>query len=303
MAPRIRQLLTPSLALALLALPVAGCGGGADGGSQASTKLVTAGKPPLVNALDVDPADGSLLMTTNRGFFRVDPEKGTAERIRSSVSADGKSSPVGTFLAITSTGPGELIGSGHPDRRGSGLPEFLGFMRSADAGRTWSVVSRLGLADLHVIRPQHGRLYAFDAVVGALLVSGDGGRKWEERFTPKSLMLDFVVDPDDPEYVLALDEETLYRSEDGGSTWRPQGESLAARLAWPAADALIRANRDGTVQRSADRGGSWQDVGRLDGEPWRLKALDEKRIYAALADGTIQSTEDGGARWDTVLRP
>lgn len=293
-------------ALVALAL-LAGCGdedasGGGEGPAE-SNRYVDKSKPPFVNALDVDPSDGSLLMTTNRGFFRIDPEKGTAERIEGTVSAKGKSSPVGTFLAFVPTGPDTLIGSGHPDDGGSGLPQFLGVLRSDDGGRRWEVTARLGLADLHVLRPLHGRIYAFDAVVGALLISEDGGRTYDERFTPKSLMLDFVVDPEDPDYVLALDESTLFRTDDGGETWRPLGPSESARLAWPAPDALYRANSDGTVLASDDRGRSFTEVGKLDGEPWRLKALDGKRIYAALADATIQFTDDGGRTWRTVFEP
>lgn len=291
--------------VALLAL-AAGCGG--DGGGEGagpaeSNRYVEEGEPPYINALDVDPSDGTLLMSTNKGFFRIDPEKGTAEEIEGEVEAEGKSSPVGTFLAFVATGPDTLLGSGHPDEPASGLPEFLGVMRSDDGGANWKVTSRLGLADLHVIRPVHGRIYAFDAVVGAILISEDGGRKFEERFTPKSLMLDFVVDPEDPDYLLALDETTLFRSDDGGETWRPLGPSDSARLAWPTKEGVIRANRDGTVLASDDRGGTFTPVGKLDGEPWRLKALDANHMYAALADGTVQETRDGGKTWRTVFEP
>ena len=89
------------------------------------------------------------------------------------------SSPVGTFLELHASESGALLGSGHPDDA-EALPPYLGLMRSEDRGRTWRVVSRLGEADLHQIREAHGRLYAFDAVLGAILVSGDGGRTWTE---------------------------------------------------------------------------------------------------------------------------
>jgi photosystem II stability/assembly factor-like uncharacterized protein len=298
MSPRRSHLVLAALAAGVA---VAGCG---DSGTARSTALVdTSKKPPYINALDVDPRDGTLLMTTNRGFFHVDPRDDSVERIKGKVTDKGKSSPVGTFLAITAIGPGKLLGSGHPDLKGTGLPQFLGFLRSDDGGKSWRVISRLGLADLHVIRPLHGRLYAFDAVLGAMLVSKDGGHQWAERFTPQGLMLDFVVDPEDPSYLLALNADQIFRSTDEGETWRPLGPSAAARLAWPAPDSLLRANSDGTVQRSDDRGESWEDIGRLDGEPWRLHALDAKHLYAALADGTIEETKDGGRTWEKVFEP
>ena len=60
----------------------AGCGDGAatSGGTPATSRALSdrlvdfSKKPPYVNALDVDPATGDYLMTTNRGFWRIDPD-------------------------------------------------------------------------------------------------------------------------------------------------------------------------------------------------------------------------------------
>ena len=45
---------------------------------SASSIVDPNGAPPLVNSLEVDPSTGELLVTTNRGFFRVDPHSGTS---------------------------------------------------------------------------------------------------------------------------------------------------------------------------------------------------------------------------------
>lgn len=98
MTRRFRQ--SVGVAMALL---VGGCASGSDGSDapvngQRSSRLVDlAAKPPLVNALDIDPGDGDFLLTTNRGFFRIDPRTKAVERVRGTVNADGASSPVGTF--------------------------------------------------------------------------------------------------------------------------------------------------------------------------------------------------------------
>jgi hypothetical protein len=158
------------LVVLLAALALAGCGdrktGATAGDERRSSRLVDfTKKPPFVNALDIDPADGRFMLTTNRGFFRIEPESGKVERVRGTVSAEGKTSPVGTFLELVSVGPGKLLGSGHPDDKDN-LPQYLGFIRSEDGGRTWRVLSRLGEADLHKIIELHDRMYAFDAVLG-----------------------------------------------------------------------------------------------------------------------------------------
>ncbi len=291
-------LLTAVLAVAM---GLASCGGNDDAGS--STRLVDLSKkPPYVNALDIDPGSGDFLLTTNRGFFRIDPDEDRATRLRSTITAKGKSSPVGTFLLVTATGPRTLIGSGHPDRQGA-LPSFLGFIRSDDRGRTWRVVSRLGAADLHKIVLRHDRMYAFDAVLSAIVISADEGRTFTEHFTPRGLIIDFEVDPADPERMVASNDDELFRSEDEGETWRPLVAGQGIRLAWPAPESLYRADKDGTVRLSDDGGDTWRDVGRVDGEPYKFKAVDEDHLYLALGDGSILETTDGGRSWEAVFEP
>ncbi len=296
-----RRLLTLMLAVA-----IAGCGSQA--GSEAppaerSDRLVDFSKqPPFVNALDIDPSDGALLLTTNKGFWRIDPEEDTVKQVRGEISAEGKTSTVGTFLELKATGPGQLLGSGHPDRKGT-LPSFLGLIESDDAGATWRVISRLGDADLHKIVLKHDRLYAFDAVLGALLLSKDDGRTFTEQFTPRGLIIDFEVDPEDPDRIFASTDSELFRSEDGGKSWRGAYQGEGVRLSWPAADAFYLAEKDGTVQRSRDGGATWDRVGSVPGEPYKFKDTGPEALLLALSDGTVMETTDGGKTWKEAFRP
>jgi len=294
------------MAVAVVALLIlAGCGS-EDGSSRPpgrSDRLVDfSKKPPYVNALDVDPATGDFLLTTNRGFFRIAAKTRKVERVRGTITVRKASSTVGTFLELVSTGPGRLLGSGHPDESGA-LPPFLGLIASADGGRSWKSVSRLGEADFHKVVLKHDRFYGFDAVLGAMLISKDGGRRFVERFTPPGLVIDFEVDPEDPDHLLAATENRLVRSTDGGERWRPVDTGDAIRLVWPAPDALYRAQRDGTIERSRDGGAQWDLVGKVRGEPYKFKALGPEKLRLALSDGTIVATEDGGKKWKTAFRP
>jgi hypothetical protein len=290
-------------ALLLLALLLAGCGSdGGGGGEGRSDRLVDfKQKPPYVNALEIDPADESFLLTTNRGYFRIPKDGGEPERVKAKVVDKEGTSSVGTFLEIDVLGPGDIVASGHPDDA-KALPPYLGFMRSTD-GRNFKVVSRLGEADLHQIRRVHDRLYAFDAVLGAILVSEDDGKTWTERFTPRQLVLDFAVDPEDPDVIVASTEDQVYRSEDGGEKWRPATQGRAPRLEWPAADSLMRADKDGLFQVSSDGGQTWERRGRIEGEPYKIRALDAERAFVALSDGTILETTDGGRSFEDRFRP
>ena len=290
-----------ALALALVAL--AGCGS-QDGSAPRAADTVSIvdpkGSAPLVNSLEVEPGTGALLVTTNRGFFRV--EGGDAEPIKGVAEAKGRSVPVGGFLEVLPTGPKTLLGSGHPDRKGV-LPEFLGVLRSADGGHRWTVIARLGEADLHRMVEKLGRLYAFDAVLGAVLVSSDGGKTFEEHIAPPRPMVELEIDPGDAEHMLLASEQTTFRSQDGGDRWRPLARAPGMRYAWPVPDALYRADGVGTISVSADGAESWRPVGRVEGEPARLKALDARHLYVVLKTGAILESLDGAKNWKPVYQP
>lgn len=198
-------------AVCFAATLAAGCG------SPEVRLLDAAGKRPLVNSLDVDRRDGRLLVTTNLGFFRVDPKSGKAREVRGLIRVGRRSSPVGRFLEVLADGRGGLYGSGHPDQPET-LPQFLGLLTSRDGGQTWSVRSRFGRADLHEMVIAHDTLYAVDAVLGALLVSSDGGRTFAERFTPRGQVVDLAVSPADAQTVVISTATHVFRSTDLGRT-------------------------------------------------------------------------------------
>ena len=57
------------------------------------------------------------------------------------------------------------------------------------------------------------------------------------------------------------------------------------------------------MQRSSDGGTSWTTVGRIDGEPYRLKAVSRDELYVVIGDGTILHTRDGGRSWEEAFSP
>jgi hypothetical protein len=295
----------PLLAAALLAA-LAGCGSGSGdpaASASRSDRLVDfSKKPPYVNSLERDEQTGELLLTTNRGFYRVDPDTDKVTEQPASIAAKGKHASLGTFLEVDTDPAGGLVGSGHPDP-GSDMPQYLGYLRSDDDGKTWTVISRLGLADLHKIVFIHDRLYAWDAVLSAIIISEDGGKTFSEHFTPRGLIIDFEVDPDDPDRILASTDEQLYRSTDGGDGWRPTLREQGVRLAWPEPDTLYLATKDGRIQRSDNGGDTFDDVGRVDGEPYVLKATSADDLLLALSDGSVLESNDGGKDFKDVFRP
>jgi hypothetical protein len=252
-------------------------------------------EPPYVGSLEVDPADGSLLLATNRGLYRV--RKGSMEPVRARMGEND----VAKGLAFRFTGPGEAIGSGHPGRQRSQYA-ILGLIRSADGGRTWQSVSRLGAADFHAIAVSGGTIAAAEGGTTMVLVSRDGGRTLEPRTAPLALN-DLELHPSDPSRWAATADNGVHLSDDGGVSWRPSDPVGGARLAWPAGDALFRTDIDGRVSRSSDGGLTWEEVGRVDGETQALAAPDERTLYAADLDGVVRVSRDGGASWSEFARP
>jgi photosystem II stability/assembly factor-like uncharacterized protein len=66
---------------------------------------------------------------------------------------------------------------------------------------------------------------------------------------------------------------------------------------------LFRADATGTVSVSSDGGDAWRAVGRVQGEPARLKAVDAGHLYAALKTGAILESRDGARSWRPVYQP
>jgi len=292
---------------AVVAATLAACGGAAPHTSSttaSSSRLVEAGRPPYITGLAIDPSDHSLLLATNTGLYRISADGRQVHPVEARVSVGGATGPYGERVSsLAFDGPGLLLGSGHPNRVITHLPPFLGVLESHDGGRDWSGLSRAGFSDLHVMLVQNGTIYGFDTVLGGVVVSTDGGRTFVEGSAPSGpTILDMAVDPKDGRYVLASTLEAIFASSDQGTTWRRLAAAGESRLTWTPAG-LFRADADGGVLRSADRGRSWTQVGRLAGTPGKLVETAAGELYAALDDGRVATSSDGGREWHVVFSP
>jgi photosystem II stability/assembly factor-like uncharacterized protein len=303
----MRAVLLMALVAALGVL--AGCGG--DGGStapgSASGPAVAwvdpDGDPPYIGSLSVDPAGGSLLMATNTGLFRIPAKGGPPEKVTGQLTTPHGSGKVSEALVVRYTGPGELVGSGHPSAGGgSTLPAALGLIRSHDAGRTWESVSQLGTSDFHALSVTGDEIVAPLYGQSQILLSRDGGRNFEARVAPMALV-DLAVDPGDTKHWVATSEQGIYVSGDEGKTWRQRDPTPNVRLTWAEPGALYRIDPGGPVKVSADGGGTWEDRGDTGGEPQALTAGSDGALYAATLDGKVQRSADGGKTWSALVTP
>ncbi len=290
---RMRYIVAVGAALFLLT----SCGsaeGTAQGDVLPSTAIPPDQDPGLahVHGLGVNPADGDVYAATHFGLWRV-PSDGDVHRVGDTAH---------DLMGFTIVGEDHFVASGHPLMT-EDLPPLLGLIESTDAGKTWRSVSLLGDVDFHALRAAHGAVWGWSSSDGALLVSEDR-QEWDRRSTMTSL-LDFAVDPDDADHVLAataesLEDAGLQRSTDGGRTWEPADGPPLARLAWDQADRLWGAGLDGTLWRSSDAGKTWQDSGDVPGRAEAFTDADGRLLLAA-GGALFESTDDGGS-WTELYR-
>src|SRR5262249_26652320 len=153
-------------------------------------------------------------------------------------------------IAVAPSSPDVLyVGSGEADMR-SDISSGNGMYKSTDGGRTWA---RIGLVDSQqigriLVDPKDPNL-VFVAALGhaygpnaerGVFRSRDGGKTWQRvLFKDENTgAIDLAIDPKNPKTILAAMWQTrrppwnvyppsngpgsgLYRSDDGGETWRP----------------------------------------------------------------------------------
>jgi hypothetical protein len=263
---------------------------GGDGGGSA----VEGAGVAHVHGLGVNPADDGLYVATHHGVFRI--------------ADDGKAVRVGDraqdTMGFTVAGPNHFLARGHPDLRDfeEGKRPLLGLIESTDGAESWQSLSLDGEADFHGLAAAHGLVYGYDSTGGRFMVRSRDGA-WDIRSIRP--LAAFAVDPSDADHIVATGSDGLLDSADGGRTWSPLDGPLLAALAWDSHGELFGAAPDGAVHRSPDAGRSWEQVGRLDGQPQALLAR-LRVLYAAAADDDgrtgIYRSEDEGQTWSLFYR-
>lgn len=254
---------------------------------------------PFVEVIAPCPADSRLiLLGTEGGVFRSTDQGHSWQWIRAGfpeVQRYSFSAPI-SALCFDPTNPRvAYAGVGRPRWDKAGAPPLM--YRSEDAGETW--------------------------------VDCDRG-----AFPEGAIVSCVQVKPDDGRVVLAATNKGVFRSDDGGRTWRPSNSGLAnlwaQKLAFaPSAPNVVyltvrttaRAGQDydGGVYRSDDAGRTWQR--RAEGLATQLGRADESRYMTSNAfqivvdprdadvayvgdeawvSAGVYKTTDGGRHWQRV---
>jgi hypothetical protein len=195
-------------------------------------------------------------------------------------------------MAWAFTDESVLVG-GHP-----------GLFTSEDGGRTFRQDNEgLPATDIHALGSGPGVIYAASPELG-VFASTDGGASWEVRTDQigHAFMGTIVVDPDDPDHLVAPDMEAgAVESSDGGRSWSILGGAPGAMwVSWDRGDTeRIVVSGMGWAASSADAGRTWEQMSVPSGTSI-VEIGDTNTLYAGVLDGTeavVWASRDGGETW------
>lgn len=247
-----------------------------------------------VHGLGLNPADGSLIVATHNGTFRIPADSEDAERLGDSLQ---------DTMGFTVVGPDHFLGSGHPDLAGrrTGQPERLGLIESTDGGATWNSISLSGQVDFHGLAKAGDQLYGWDSGTGRFMVSSNR-TDWETRSTLD--LYGFVVDPADADHVVATGPDGQIESRDGGATWAAADGPPLVAVSWDRTTGLWGVDGAGVIHRQNASG--WTSTGELGGGTHALLATSGMLYSAAFGDDDgmagIYRSIDRGATWELLAQ-
>jgi photosystem II stability/assembly factor-like uncharacterized protein len=250
-------------------------------------------------------------------------------------------------VAVAPSDPNVVyVGMGEHAIRGVMTSHGDGVYRSLDAGKTWEHVGleasrHIARIEVHPTDPD----LVYVAVQGAahgetedrgVYRSRDGGTSWEKVLyvSPSAGASELAMDPTNPRILYAAFWDHirlpwqvvsggagsgLWKSADGGDSWRPINDGLPELMGKTAIDvspanpervfAMIEADPGGGLYRSEDGGESWQlatDLWTLRARPWYYTEVyadpnDENTVY--VLNAPMMRSVDAGRTFTRVGTP
>ena len=245
-------------------------------------------------------------------------------------------------IALAPSDPLEMwVGTGEANNRNSS-PWGQGVYHSSDGGKTWRLTGledtrHVGRIVVHPTDPDRVWVAAVGHLFGpnderGVFRTTDRGTTWEKLLylDEHTGATDLAMDPSDPAILYAAMYQRqrrahgfigggpgsgIYKSTDGGDTWRelteglPEGDmgriGLAVSRRNPQLVMAVVEAEEGGIFKSTDRGETWTRVNELNQRPMyysqlRIDPNDDETVY--LVAGSLHRTTDGGETFATVAQ-
>lgn len=258
-----------------------------DGGDPGAGAPSTAFVGGDLHSLAADPGSGRLYVGGHQGVAVSTDGGGTWRQVPSLEGADA--------MGWAFTEDRVLVG-GHP-----------GLYVSDDGSRTFEQSNEgLPATDIHALGAGEGVIYAASPAAG-VFASTDGGASWEVRTgqVGQSFMGRIVVDPRDPEHLLAPDMANgVVESADGGQTWSILTPLRGVMwVSWDPADPeRLVATSMSAAMSSTDGGRTWEPIDVPEGVSIvEIDPRTSETLYAAALEGeeaVVWVSGDGGGTWN-----
>ncbi|MBS1797905.1 MAG: hypothetical protein JSS81_29055 [Acidobacteria bacterium] len=142
----------------------------------------------------------------------------------------------------------------------------------------------------------------------ALMSTSDQGKTWKVFWSMKSdsriVGLDFL---DDRAGWILLGDGQILHTNDGGRSWQPfsrlpadaAGETSSIDFVNPTLGFAV--GGEGLILRTDDGGLTWQrQAGGTRNFLYKVKTVNERKVWIAGGNSTILETEDGGRNWEKI---
>jgi len=244
------------------------------------------------------PTDRAVLMSCDRGRTWTEIPLGRGLRRLYAV----RRANTGAFVAA-SNGLFRIVGAGRRVERVLWAETFAiaesrgrlfagtrrGLLVSEDGGRRWGRIEALpeGLVPLAIeTAPSDPDVIYVGTARHGVYRSDDGGRNWKRASTglppaigaaPYTPVWQVVIHPSDPRIAyLGSEAHGVYKTTDGGETWRAANEGLSWRSTYPAPPPLLALSPE---------------------NPEVLYALVRRRLDSARVENTLYKSANGGRFW------
>ncbi|PLR83651.1 F510_1955 family glycosylhydrolase [Bacillus sp. V33-4] len=226
------------------------------------------------------------------------------------------------FMGFHVQSDGTMLTSGHPGAK-SDLPNPLGVLESTNNGKKWETKALLGKVDFHILSSNYHNpemIYGVNQMdsgdyKAGIYKSTDRGENWERLKAtglPDDLhgMYSLLSLPDDENVLIAGTNEGVFRSEDGGKTWKPADPSrlITAISVIPGSSELISysiTEAEAGIMKSKDSGQTWEKIGLDLGKDavsyFGIHPKEPNKIAVVTFENNLLVSEDGGENWSTLM--